>query len=146
VFPLAIVSLCLKLWLSLVSDRRLLPLPCICCAIAVPLLRLYYAFAAPLLRKFLGLATFEVSSLSVRQSSRLASSVFFLYCVFAAPLACALLFVIGARRTSVFDGRFTCNWEDLFLSINPFAWAYLFLFSGRVGSIASVIDLSGRMG
>jgi hypothetical protein len=78
---------------------------------AVHLLRHRCAFTTlslRLCRKFLGLVAFDASSLSVRKFCCLESSVSF--AVSLLRLCRALLCVIGARRTSVFDGllRISC--------------------------------------
>ena len=102
--------------------------------------RLWFSFAVHLLRhrcafttlslrlclKFLGLAEFDASSLSVRQFCRLESSVSFT--AYLLRLCRALLCVIGARRTSVFDGLlrlFLLNFLILFAHPRP---RFLFLW------------------
>jgi hypothetical protein len=119
---------------SLVSDRRLW------LSFAVHLLRHRCAFTTlslRLCRRFLGLAAFDASSLSARQFCCLRSSVSF--AVSLLRVCRALLCVIGARRTSVFDGLFRISCPHLVLQ----EWGAAQTFK-RPSFIASSMCFSGE--
>ena len=107
---------------------------------AVHLLRHRCAFTTlslRLCRKFLGLVAFDASSLSVRKFCCLESSVSF--AVSLLRLCRALLCVIGARRTSVFDGLFRISCPHLVLQ----EWGAAQTFK-RPSFIASSMCFSGE--